>query len=61
MADLSLKNRQLTQSASDLGLGDILQSQVETKVLEEQKKKQSQSIVSDLMSPAATMLLGGTQ
>ena len=61
MADMSLKNRQLSQSVSDLGLGDILQSQVESKVLEEQKKKQNQSIVSDLMSPAATMLLGGTQ
>ena len=61
MADLSLKNRQLSQSASDLGLGDMLQNQVENQVLDEQKKKQKTSVVDSLMSPAAAMLLGGTQ
>lgn len=59
MADQPLKNLPLTQSVSDLGLGDILKNQVESDLLARQKQKQTNSPVEGLMSPAATMLLGG--
>lgn len=59
MADQSLKNLPLTPAVSDLGLGDILKNQVESDLLNRQKQKQTDDPVKSLMSPAATMLLGG--
>jgi len=43
---------------SDLGLGGILKKQLEGDLLE-RKKKKAPSPVESLMSPAASMLLGG--
>jgi len=58
MADISQKNKASSSAAVDLGLGDALKNQVEADILL-RKKKQTGTQGMSMMSPAATMLLGG--